>query len=348
MRGPCVFHTNGNMTINGVVYPPGDPRTADGIAEAQAFQDAFDSCISDLASGNDAPTPTSERFTAVLRRLHTHINPYNPIIAFLIRSNMDLKVLLRDSDAKGILFYILNYATKTEQTLDVLLPLLLPVVERIRDQGADEPSKEIAVRLVRSCLCKQLTSLNIGGPAAASKVFDLPDAKMSHNPIPCPTKPLIAWASSRDRPRPTVGTASGDDNDNSNDEDSEEDTGVIVNAVRGKLTVNQRAHVVYLHRCHPDDTDHPLHGCCYFLWQRLVRLERYRPKSANAAIHTEREDEEDSDEYDMDGAPSGDDTDEPFGDDVHETEPASSGRGRPTCDRYECVGPFKKEWVQVS
>lgn len=100
-RGPCTFHTNGNMTINGVVYPPGDPSTASGIAAAQAFQDAFDECISRLASSS---VPDSDRFTAVLRRLSTHINPYNPIIHFLIRSNMDLKVLLRNSDAKGILF----------------------------------------------------------------------------------------------------------------------------------------------------------------------------------------------------------------------------------------------------
>ncbi|CAM9446743.1 unnamed protein product, partial [Ectocarpus fasciculatus] len=120
------------------------------------------------------------RLIADIRRLHNHINSFNPVIQFAIRSNMDLKVLLRDSDAKGILFYILNYSTKTEQTLDVLLPLLVPVVERIRDDADGSDDKELAVRLVRSCLCKQLSSLNIGGPAAASKVLDMPDHKISH------------------------------------------------------------------------------------------------------------------------------------------------------------------------
>lgn len=43
------------------------------------------------------------------------------------------------------------------------------------------------------------TSLNIGGQAAASEVFDLPDAKMSHNPETCAMGPLLAWATSRDR-----------------------------------------------------------------------------------------------------------------------------------------------------
>ncbi|CAN0441545.1 unnamed protein product, partial [Ectocarpus fasciculatus] len=110
-----------------------------------------------------------------IRRLHSHINSFNPVIQFAIRSNMDLKVLLRDSDAKGILFYILNYSTKTEQSLDVLLPFLVPVVERIRNEADGTDNKELAMRLVRSCLCKQLSSLNIGGPAAASKVLDMPD-----------------------------------------------------------------------------------------------------------------------------------------------------------------------------
>ncbi|CAN0287400.1 unnamed protein product, partial [Scytosiphon promiscuus] len=108
------------------------------------------------------------------------INSFNPVIQFAIRSNMDLKVLLKGIDAKGLLFYILNYSTKTEQTLDVLLPLLVPVVERLRADGDGTSDEEMAVRLVRSCLCKQLSSLNIGGPAAASKVFDLPDHKISH------------------------------------------------------------------------------------------------------------------------------------------------------------------------
>eukprot|EP00903_Cladosiphon_okamuranus_P018114 g16669.t1 len=262
VRGPCVFHINGNMTIDGVVYHPGDPSTAAGMQEAQAFQQVFDSCVSELASGNG--TPTSERFTAVTRRLHTHINPYNPIIAFLIRSNMDLKVLLRDSDAKGILFYILNYATKTEQTLDVLLPLLLPVVERIRDDDEDEQS---------------------------------------------------------------------------GDEDSSDDNGAIVTAVRGKLTVKQRAHAVYLHRCDPDDTERPLHGYSYYLWTRNVRVEKFDPRHPMATVRTSPQEEKHAEDDGEGGEPPGDDIDEP--------ETASSRRGRRACVRYDCVGPFKNKLVQV-
>lgn len=102
-------------------------------------------------------------------------------------------MLLRDSDANGVLVYISNYATKTDQNLDVFPRLLLPVVvERVAEESAGEPGTEVAVRLVGSCLCKQLTSLNIGGSAAVSSVFDLPDAKMSHSTVNCPMGPLLS------------------------------------------------------------------------------------------------------------------------------------------------------------
>ncbi|CAB1096245.1 unnamed protein product [Ectocarpus sp. CCAP 1310/34] len=245
-RGPCTFHTNGGMTISGVVYPPGDPSTAESMVAAQAFQNAFNECVS------VASEPESDRFTATVRRLSTHINPYNPIIHFLIRSNMDSKVMLRDSDARGLLYYVLHYSTKSEQTLDVLLPLLFLVVQRKRCEKEGEPAKETAVRLVRSCLCKQLTSLNIDGPAAASKVFGLPDAKISHTTAPCSMRPSLAWAPSRDAPdeEPDDGdSTSGDDQEDSGDEASDDQHGVVVSVVGGRLTVNQRAHVLYLHRC---------------------------------------------------------------------------------------------------
>lgn len=183
----------------------------------------------------------------VLRRLHTHINGFNPVVQFATRSNMDLKVLLRDSDAKGLLFYILNYSTKTEQTLDVLLPLVVPVIERIRAESNGAHDKELAVRLVRFCLCKQLSSLSIGGPAAASKVFDMPDRKISHLTVACPMSPLLTWASSRDGHLDGKTNAAENENqDNSDDSDDEEevdDCDVIITPVKGKLTVAQRAYL---------------------------------------------------------------------------------------------------------
>lgn len=221
------------MTIDRVLYSPHSAADTANAAANTAFKEAFDQAITNLVR-DDGHDPVSNRFRAIFRRQHTHTNSFNPIIQFAIRSNMDIKVLPSDSDSKGILYYIMQYySTNTEMTLDVLLPLLNPVVGRIREESDGATDKERAVRLVRSCLCKQLSSLNIGGPAAASKVLDLPDHKISHATITCPMSPLLAWVTSRD------GTLDAD-----TDEDPQ-DSGVIITPSKGKLTVAQRTYLLY-------------------------------------------------------------------------------------------------------
>ncbi|CAN0265693.1 unnamed protein product, partial [Scytosiphon promiscuus] len=103
------------------------------------------------------------------------VNSYNAIIQYCTRSNMDIKALLRDSDARGALFYILNYSTKTETTMDALLNILAPVVERIKDETNGAPAAVVAAGLVRSCSCKTVAHMSIGAPAAASKVLGYSD-----------------------------------------------------------------------------------------------------------------------------------------------------------------------------
>lgn len=184
-RRRCVFDTNCNMTIDGVVHSPDSTDDTAAAAGSSAFKVAFEAAITNLVGDYGRPDPVSDRFNAQFRRQHTHINSLNPIIQFGIRSNMDIKVLLRDSDAKGLLYFILHHPTKTEQTLDVLLPLLIPVVERMREESNGATDKGLAV-LPRAFLSrKQVSSLNIGGPAAASKALDLADHKISHNKYRC-------------------------------------------------------------------------------------------------------------------------------------------------------------------
>ncbi|CAM9277519.1 unnamed protein product, partial [Laminaria digitata] len=117
----------------------------------------------------------AERFTAKHRREHGFVNSFNPIIYFCTRRNMDVKALLRDSDARGALFYILNYSTKTETTMDALLNVLAPVVQRIKDETDGAPAAVIAAQMVRVCSCKTVAHMSIGAPAAASKVLGYSD-----------------------------------------------------------------------------------------------------------------------------------------------------------------------------
>ncbi|CAM9426660.1 unnamed protein product [Laminaria digitata] len=359
--GRASFDTRRNMTVNGVVYPIGDNRDssdAEGVAARQAFTEAFDPCLTHAADGDTEADTDTDRFSVVFRRAHTHINFYNPIIQYCTRSNMDLKVMLREGDAKGLLFYILNYSTETEQTLDVLLPLLVPVVERIREESGGAPAKDLAVRLVRSCLCRQLSSLSIGGPAAVSKIFDLPDAKIYHPTVPCPMGPLLACATSVDGPldgdgnnsnrndngnndssnatdRNDIGNDdSSDNNDNVNDGD--DSNGAIIVPVNGKLTVTNRTHALYRDRCDPDDTSHPLHGMSYFVWTRLVRVGRLKPAASASTISASHGPDS------SDSEPDGDDTT----DDVSAPS-ATTKRGRPRSTRHLFVGQHRSTWQQV-
>lgn len=349
-RGRCVFDTRGNMTIHGVVYSHSSADDATAAAANTAFQEAFDNATADLRHELGQPDPVSERFSVDHKRLHTHINSFNPVIAFAVRSNMDIKVLLKGSDAKWLLYYILNYATKTKQTLDVLLPLLVPVVERIRADSGDAPEKEMAVRLERSCLCKQLSSLPIGGPAAASKVLGLSDEKLSHGPVPCPMTPLLTWASKRDTPA-DADNSPGDDSDSSsgsyNDAD---DSGAIITPFQGKLTVAQRTHLLYRSRCRPDDTEHPLHQKFYFAWCRKVRIEKCptlhgRPRGKQPSGRCDYGDHDDvDDDYPGDECLD-DDSVSPSGRTPSTRAPR---RGRPRATRYDLVGEYRNKWEQVS
>lgn len=63
---------------------------------------------------------------------------------------MSIKVLLRDSDARGAIFYILNYSTNNDTPMEALLSTLAPVVERIKDETDGAPSAVVAAELVRS------------------------------------------------------------------------------------------------------------------------------------------------------------------------------------------------------
>ncbi|CAB1112810.1 unnamed protein product [Ectocarpus sp. CCAP 1310/34] len=348
-RGRCVFDTSGNMTIDGVVYSHSSADDAAAAAANAAFQEAFDNAVADVRQELARSDPVSGRFSVEHKRLHTHINSFNPVIAFAVRSNMDIKVLLKGSDAKGLLYYILNYATKTEQTLDVLLPLLIPVVERIRADSGDAPEKEMAVRLVRSCLCKQLSSLPIGGPAAASKVLGLSDEKLSHSPVPCPMTPLLTWASKRDKPA-DADNSPGDDSDSNSGSDSDaDDSGVIITPFQGKLTVAQRTHLLYRSRCRPDDTEHPLHQKSYFAWCREVRIEKCptlhgRPRGKQPSARGNDDDDVD----DVDDGHPGDECldDDPVSPSGRTASTRAPRRGRPRATRYELVGEYQNKWEQ--
>lgn len=352
-RGFRNIYPNGDSLVGGVLYPASECTAAVAAANAAKHQEdeekvQLDSDANEVASRKREFATVAERFTANHRREQPLINSYNATIQDCIRSNMDLKALLRDSDAKGALFYILNYSTKTETTMDAPLNILAPVVERIKDEGDGAPDAVIAAALVRSCSCKTISHMSLGAPAAASKVLGHSDSKCSTDATYCPVWPLLREATDAfcDPVPPPEAHDSGDEEGKAEEDDNESDDDdnghdVIINAATGKLKMSTRLHHLYFRRCHRNDTGHPYHGMCYVVWTRLVRIEACSA-SRTSKTPTENNRDDDTDHDDPDGT----DIEGCF-DSVTQRAPAQK-RGRKAANRHSFVGLPKLNKQQVN
>ena len=119
------------------------------------------------------------------------------------------------------------------------------------------------------------------------------------------------------------------------DDDNDDDGGAVFTAAGGKLRVSTSMHHLYLHRCLPDDTEHPCHGMSYVVWMRLVRIEKSAPLK----------DPTPPDPEDDDSEPEGESID-----DCCSTSPAKAPakkRGRRPAGRYGFVGLPRVKKQQV-
>lgn len=348
-RGFRTTFPNGESVVGDVSYPASD--CAEAVAAASAAEELereqrlqFDRDAADVASGKQDFATVAERFTSKHRREQPMINSYNPIIQYCTRSNMDIRVLLRDSDARGAMFYILSYATKTESDMDALLNILAPVVERIKDESNGAPDKVVAAALVRSCSCKTIAHLRLGAPAAASKVLGYSDAKCSSEAVACPVWPLLredADAFGKPAAPPASPADSDDEEKEGRDDNSDSDNengdnvggvDVFISGVTGKLRMSTLLHHLYLRRCDKDDTEHPYHGMSYVVWARRVRIEAAQ-RASKMASNTPARGVTDAD---MDEEPGGEDIEDCC--DTGASAAAPARRVRKPSERHDFVG----------
>lgn len=355
-RGFRTIFPNGDSLVGDVLYPASKCVEAVAAAEELEIQERqqFDRDAADVVSGKQDFATVAERFTSKHRREQPMVNSYNAIIQYCTRSNMDIRALLRDSDARGAMFYTLNYALKSESTMDAVLNILAPVVERIKDETNGAPDKVIAAALVRSCSCKTVAHMTLGGPAAASKVLGYTDGKCSSEAIDCPAWPLLREASAAfgdPAPRPASPPdgddeeqeVRDDDHDSDGDHDDHDGSGdVFISGATGKLRVSTSLHHLYFRRCHRDDTDHPYHGMCYVGWVRLVRVEPRSKASLKASDKPARDDHDDNSD---DEEPDGEDIEDCY--DTGASGSAGKKRGRKASDRHDFVGLPKINKQQV-
>ena len=96
-RGFMHIATNGDTIVGDKMYPAAQHADAIAAAAAAAAKEAedmqrFDDEVEDLIRGGSTFATVAERFTVHQRREHGKVNSYNAIIAYCIRSNMDIKV----------------------------------------------------------------------------------------------------------------------------------------------------------------------------------------------------------------------------------------------------------------
>ena len=86
---------------------------------------------------------------------------------------MNIKVIPRNSDARGLVFYIYldEYRTKSTRTMGTIVPLLAGAVSRLQKERESFPSSKRARKIVQSSVCNVLSETELGAPAAVCEIM---------------------------------------------------------------------------------------------------------------------------------------------------------------------------------
>jgi hypothetical protein len=108
-----------------------------------------------------------------LRRDDPWLNGYNPWIALTLRSNHDVQFLLTKDHALSIVYYIIKYISKNEQTLHSKLSIAAAV--RAAQLVSTAANTEIGKQMIRKVYNKIESHREVGLPEAVSHLLELPD-----------------------------------------------------------------------------------------------------------------------------------------------------------------------------
>ena len=183
----------------------------------------------------------------------------------------DTQIILGNGDARGLVFYIMIYSTKSTRTVSTILPLLAQAVTRIDKEGRDEPNDIRTKIIVRASLCRLLSGTELGAAAAVCKLMGWSDAIRSHSFALCRVTPAFGWIKrSLAEIADHDGIAPSQQADNVEDSDESDDV-VVVTPIFGRLL----QWITFIHRCHSDDILHPFYNMSYFMYNRLVTFAKH-------------------------------------------------------------------------
>ncbi|KAJ7859497.1 hypothetical protein B0H14DRAFT_2222051, partial [Mycena olivaceomarginata] len=117
-----------------------------------------------------------------LRCLDGLVNNFNSTIIEAIRCNMDIKFIGSGASAKGILYYITDYITKSQLKTHVAFSMLELAVKKLGDFNPLEDNLTVrAKKMLQKCAYAMLSQQELSSQQVASYLLDFEDHFTNHS-----------------------------------------------------------------------------------------------------------------------------------------------------------------------
>ncbi|KAJ7842470.1 hypothetical protein B0H14DRAFT_2297674, partial [Mycena olivaceomarginata] len=117
-----------------------------------------------------------------LRCLDGLVNNFNATIIEAVRNNMDIKFVGSGVSAKGILYYITDYITKSQLKTHVAFAMLELAVKKLKDFDPQEDEMTTrAKKLLQKCAYAMISQQELSAQQVALYLLDFEDHFTSHS-----------------------------------------------------------------------------------------------------------------------------------------------------------------------
>ncbi|KAJ7811474.1 hypothetical protein B0H14DRAFT_2378326, partial [Mycena olivaceomarginata] len=140
-------------------------------------------CRFDLHEDNFKPTSSFDPETGelCLRCLDGLVNNFNATVLEAVRCNMDIKFIGSGASAKGILYYITDYITKSQLKTHVAFAMLELAVKKLGNFNPLEDDLNIrAKKMLQKCAYAMISQQELSAQQVASYLLDFEDHFTSH------------------------------------------------------------------------------------------------------------------------------------------------------------------------
>ncbi|KAJ7776559.1 hypothetical protein DFH07DRAFT_691564, partial [Mycena maculata] len=124
----------------------------------------------------------SETGEICLRCLDGLVNNFNATIIEAMRCNMDIKFIGSGASAKGILYYITDYITKSQLKTHVAFSMLELAVKKLGEHNPLQDELTVrAEKMLQKCAYAMISQQELSGQQVASYLMDFEDHFTSHS-----------------------------------------------------------------------------------------------------------------------------------------------------------------------